>query len=108
MSARSDQSLSAAECDGLSYAVRGGEEREERDEVDAAVIISDKLKVLCTYIVKTLENDSEINEQDENVIGRALPDGSTVNLQPIQQHLMHILQNFFSSEAVQNCMLIEL
>ena len=105
MTARSDQSLSAAECDGLSYTVRGGEE--ERDEVDAAMVVSDKLNELSMLIEKAIENDPDISEQDANVIRRALPDGSdesAMNLQLIQQHLMHILQNFFSSEVIQDCM----
>ena len=114
VSAISDENLPASECNGMSYAVLGEDEEDaagpeeaaRSEDVDASVVVSDKLKELSSLIEVAIEMDPDIREQDYNVIERALQRSATassMNLQLLKQHLMNVLRKVFSSESVQSC-----
>lgn len=99
--------LTAAECNNLSYTVASEDYMADgEDEIDATIVVSDRIKELSILVEKAIENDPDIKEQDENVINRVLPTGSSVaniNMQLIRQHLSAILGNVFSTDTIQNC-----
>lgn len=108
MSARSDESLSSVESDGLSYTMKGVDGL-VGDEVDSSKVISDKLKGLSSLIDVAIENDVAIRQQDDDVIRRAFLDGvegvgGNYDSQLIKEHLSRILMDFFSYRMIRDCM----
>ena len=103
----------------MSYGVLGGDEEDaagpeeaarsedvDASDVDASVVVSDKLRELSSLIDVAIEMDPDIREQDYSVIERALQRSATtssMNLQLLKQHLMNVLRKVFSSESVQSC-----
>ena len=110
-SAKSDDSLSFTELESLSYTVTGVDRDDDEEEnIDSAQVISSKLKLLSDLVEKVIENDKKIEEQDNEVIMSTFPIGdevdSSFNYEPIKEHIMKILQNFFSYEEIKNCKLL--
>ena len=107
MTATSDENLPAPECNGLSHIVLGRNDAAgQAEDVDAAMVISNRLREYCNLMDTTMRMDPVISQQDNNIIERAIPVGATassMNLQLLKQHLVKVLRSVFSIEFVQSC-----